>query len=640
MSVRARQSLRVRRVVPWAVLGLALVVSLATASLLLIRFGETASATGMSVLAPLIAALGLVTGGLVVALTRTQINVRKERRDGVLALQRGEALRAQLEQQGRTARKEAQERLALIDALFRATPAGLALFDRELNYVRVNQGLSDIHGLPAGAHLGKRLRELLPGLAPGVEKTLQDVLSSGEARTIELSGRTASSGTTRTWLVNCAPVRDADTDVVGVAEVVMDITERKQAEHETRKLVEALRAEREVFDVVHRVGQRLAAELNVGRLAQALADAAAQLSSAEVSIFVYASQAGAAPADCALAGSEAKTLTGLNAEALLKVLASVTSPVRLTGLRPAERPEFATQLAEALASSVKFKSLIALPIVHLRGATNAALLVGHRQPAIFTERDQSVLAGLSTQAAIALENARLYGEAEGLIRALAQSNRELDQFAYVASHDLKAPLRGIANIANWLEEDLGEALPKRSREHLLLLRNRVSRLENMIGGILRYSRAGRREVARERVPVGELVNEVVTLLAPHEQATVKVAGELPILHTERVPLQQVFMNLIGNALKYAKRPDVVVEVGCREVDGKLEFSVRDNGPGIEPDDQPHIWELFQARSADSQSSGIGLAVVRKTVEARGGRAWVDSKPGQGSTFYFTWSVDA
>jgi len=117
---------------------------------------------------------------------------------------------------------------------------------------------------------------------------------------------------------------------------------------------------------------------------------------------------------------------------------------------------------------------------------------------------------------------------------------------------------------------------------------------------------------------------------------VQPLGQLPTLFTERVPLQQVFMNLIGNALKYAQRPDVVVEIEASESSSRWEFCVRDNGPGIAAEDHDSIWQLFQARSPNGESTGIGLAVVRKTVETRGGQTWVNSEPGHGSTFCFTW----
>lgn len=616
-------------------------MALAAASLLLYMargHSEAADALGMSVLVPILVGLALMTGGLLVALGRTRVAVRRARSEGARAVRQGEALRAHLEQQGRTARREAQEHLALIDALFRAAPAGLALYDRDLHYVRLNQGLADIHGIPTAAHLGRRLRDLLPQFAPDVERTLQAVLDTSEPQAIEVSRPLRGTDRHGTWLIHCAPVRDADSEVVGVAQVVLDITERKEAESEMHKLVRALQAEQEVFDVVHRVGQKLAAQLNVASLAQDVADTAAQLSSAEGSMFVYASNAlGAAP-EYALSGRVQADHT-LDAESVLRLVGERESSMRLSDVNRHDvvGQDVCKALCGAASEMPEVRSLIALPVPHGRGPRNAALVVFHRQASAFSARDESVLAGLVSQAAIALENARLYGEAQGLIRALAQSNRELDQFAYVASHDLKAPLRGIANIAGWLEEDLGDNAPEEAREHLNLLRTRVSRLENMIGGILRYSRAGRSEMPRERVQVGELIREVVSLLGVTAPATVNVLDELPTLHTERIPLQQVFLNLIGNALKYAARSDVVVNVSHRVVEQRIEFTVSDNGPGISRDEETAIWSLFHGSGGDS--SGIGLAVVRKTVQARGCQAWVVSEVGHGATFHFTWPRD-
>src|SRR5690606_28388202 len=160
---------------------------------------------------PMIGFLGVLTTALFFALTRSQRAIRRAARAGAVALERGEALRAHLEQQGRTARREAQERLALIDALFRATPAGLAVFDRELRFVRVNHGLCDLHGIPAGAHLGRRFSQLLPDLQ-AAEVELRKVLESGEARTVELTGRTPAYAEPRTWLCNFAPVRNEQSE--------------------------------------------------------------------------------------------------------------------------------------------------------------------------------------------------------------------------------------------------------------------------------------------------------------------------------------------------------------------------------------------------------------------------------------------
>jgi light-regulated signal transduction histidine kinase (bacteriophytochrome) len=221
---------------------------------------------------------------------------------------------------------------------------------------------------------------------------------------------------------------------------------------------------------------------------------------------------------------------------------------------------------------------------------------------------------------------------------LEQSNRDLDQFAYVASHDLKAPLRGIANLAQWLEEDLGDRVTGESREHLTLLRGRVNRMEALIEGILTYSRAGRVRDQVEYVDTAKLLASVIDLLAPPSDVTITIQSPMPSLLTERLPLQQVFMNLIGNALKYGNRVSPRVTVTAKETGDMVHFSVADNGPGIAPQFHEKIWQIFQtlAPRDEVEGTGIGLSVVRKLVETRGGRAWVESTVGQGTTFHFTW----
>lgn len=223
---------------------------------------------------------------------------------------------------------------------------------------------------------------------------------------------------------------------------------------------------------------------------------------------------------------------------------------------------------------------------------------------------------------------------------LTRSNQDLDQFAYVASHDLKAPLRGIANLTEWIEEDLGEALTGESREHMQLLKGRVHRMEALIEGILTYSRAGRVHEAPTDVDVGALLAECIELLDPPATTEVVVGPDMPVLQTERVPMQQVFMNLIGNAIKYNQRPGARVDVTVERSGNDYRFSVSDNGPGIEPRYRERIWQIFQTLAPRDQveGTGIGLSVVRKIVESRGGRTWLDSELGEGTTFHFTWPL--
>lgn len=229
-------------------------------------------------------------------------------------------------------------------------------------------------------------------------------------------------------------------------------------------------------------------------------------------------------------------------------------------------------------------------------------------------------------------------ERELLIAALKRSNEDLDQFAYVTSHDLKAPLRGIANLSQWVEEDLADKISDEGREHMRLLRGRVNRLEALINGILSYSRAGRTQDRPESVDVGKLVREVIELLAPVKEVSLVISEDLPTIQTERVPLQQVLLNLISNAIKYAAKTDPRVIVTCSDTGDGYSFMVRDNGSGIAPEFHKRIWVIFQTLEPRDkvEATGIGLSIVKKIVESRGGRVWIDSGIGAGAAFHFFW----
>lgn len=221
--------------------------------------------------------------------------------------------------------------------------------------------------------------------------------------------------------------------------------------------------------------------------------------------------------------------------------------------------------------------------------------------------------------------------------ALAERNRELDQFAYITSHDLKAPLRGIINLAGWIEEDLGQ-VPDDVRGHLELMRGRVRRMEDLINGLLQYSRVGRVPGAVEEVDVGALLGVVVDMLAPPPEARVVAAPGMPTIRTQRLLLQQVFANLIGNALKHHRGAAPEVRVSWERAGRMHRFAVADNGPGIAPQFHQRIFGIFQtlAPRDEVEGSGLGLALVKKIVEHMGGAVSVESEEGQGATFFFTW----
>lgn len=299
----------------------------------------------------------------------------------------------------------------------------------------------------------------------------------------------------------------------------------------------------------------------------------------------------------------------------------------------------------AIMRDLGLRSALTVPMVARDRTLGAITLVYAESERRYGEAEVESAMELARRAGLAVDNARLYTESvererqlEATLRALGRSNRDLDQFAYVASHDLKAPLRGIANLSQWIEEDLGPAVTPTIRDHLQLLRGRVHRMESLIEGILSYSRAGKRRTEAEPVDTGDLVREVVELQGVPASVEVAVEPGMPTVATERTQLSQVFLNLLGNAVKHAHAERPRIAVAAREVGPWYEFSVADNGPGIDPAFHERIWGIFQTLEPRDkvEGAGIGLAVVKKIVEARGGRAWVESSEGSGATFRFLW----
>ncbi|MDO8206273.1 MAG: ATP-binding protein [Gallionella sp.] len=226
---------------------------------------------------------------------------------------------------------------------------------------------------------------------------------------------------------------------------------------------------------------------------------------------------------------------------------------------------------------------------------------------------------------------------DSLMREIESANEELKNFAYVASHDLKAPLRAISSLADWIFTDYADKFDDEGRAHMRLLISRVRRMDGLIDGILLYSRVGRVKETMVAVDLNRLVPEVIDSLAPPAGIIVTIENPLPTVMTEPTRIQQVFQNLLSNAIKYMDKPEGKIRINCSAEGRQWKFSVTDNGPGIKQHHFEKIFQLFQTLAPRDrvESSGVGLALVKKIVEMYGGHVWVESTVGEGSTFFFT-----
>jgi light-regulated signal transduction histidine kinase (bacteriophytochrome) len=226
---------------------------------------------------------------------------------------------------------------------------------------------------------------------------------------------------------------------------------------------------------------------------------------------------------------------------------------------------------------------------------------------------------------------------------LQQANRELEAFSYSVSHDLRAPLRHVLGFVEMLIEETGEALSPEGKRYLDVISQSVTRMGTMIDDLLAFSRAGRSEVRKSKLPLRQLIDESIQQMERDiDQRDIEWRiGELPTIEADRGLISLVLANLIGNAVKYSrKRHPAIIEIGIDPASaepGEVAIFVRDNGIGFDMKYAHKLFGVFQRLHSDTdyEGTGIGLANVRRIVERHGGRVWATSVPDQGSTFYFT-----
>lgn len=219
---------------------------------------------------------------------------------------------------------------------------------------------------------------------------------------------------------------------------------------------------------------------------------------------------------------------------------------------------------------------------------------------------------------------------------LEQTNKELEQFAYIASHDLKAPLRAISNLVTWINEDSKEKLGEEQQKYMKLLINRVNRMENLINGILQYSRVGRVYLDKEFIDLNILVDEIVEEMVP-SNFKVNIDKKLPKIYGNKVCIHQLFGNLISNCVKHHDKNEGNIWIKYIDHGKYYEFSIIDDGPGIPVEFHKKLFQIFQTLKPkdEKEGTGIGLALVKKVLDTENEIIYIKSE-GRGVEFVFTW----
>ena len=557
-----------------------------------------------------------------------------------------------------TERKKTEEELQINEERLRLVLSGSAItvmtVDRDLRYTWIHNPQA---GFTAQEMIGKRDDELFP---PKVAETFiafkQEVLATEKPVRVELDFNW--NGVYERFVTRAEPLVDSNGSVTGITVVSINITERVRNEERATFLAEASRLLSSSLDYETTLQQV------TGSMVPRLADWCSVDILTEDEEIAQVAVAHVDPAKVKWAKSWRETHPP-----------SIDDPGGLALVLRTGKSEFYPEIAQELLEeairnaptdeereaieSINFKSVMIVPLITRNKVLGAITLVWSDSDRRYNEADLEFVEELARRAATAVDHARLYRESQ--VRAedfrvlnetleqqvgertmeLQRSNQDLDQFAYIASHDLKAPLRAIDHLSTWVLEDVGHLLPDRSHEHLEKMRSRIKRMEGLLDDLLTYSRAGRFRGEATTIDTSELVARVIDTVSPPEGFTIRMEGEFPTIFTYPAPLETVLRNLVSNAIKHHDKPTGNIRIWAKQVEGMVEFAVADDGPGIDPAFHDRIFQMFQTlRPRDQvEGSGIGLAVVEKIVSSVSGKISVESTPGNGATFRFTWPLE-
>ncbi|MEL6537091.1 MAG: GAF domain-containing sensor histidine kinase [Bacteroidota bacterium] len=281
-----------------------------------------------------------------------------------------------------------------------------------------------------------------------------------------------------------------------------------------------------------------------------------------------------------------------------------------------------------------------VPLVNDKGHVLGTLCVIDHHPRKLKESQLMALRALAHQVMELIELRKRQLELEVTASELTEVNKELEEFAYVAAHDLRSPLNSIAGLTSLLQDNADTKLGQEGRKYLDLIEGLSVKLKGTVDGLLEYSRSKKMlEEEQDQVIPELLVEELKDLISPTAPLTLRFNSDVDMLRVHRVALDQILLNLISNAIRYNDKPEAIIEVGLMEYEEDYQWYVEDNGPGVPEPLQPRIFDMFQVGGTHDKkgqtSTGIGLATVKRLVEAMGGVIRLISKPGQGATFHFS-----
>lgn len=515
-----------------------------------------------------------------------------------------------------------------------------------------NRGAERIFGYTAAEAIGQPITMIA---APHRVNEIPGILAriaAGERIDHYETQRRTKDGRIITVSLTVSPIKDPSGTVVGASKIARDISDQQRAAEERKMLLAREQEARETAELLNRLGPALLAERDVRTLVQSVTDQATKLVGAEFGSFFHniVDERGESYMLYTLSGAPLEAFEKFPMPRNTAVFAPTFSGegiVRSDDITQDPRYGKNAPHHGVPQGHLPVRSYLAAPVVARSGHVLGGLFFGHSQTGKFTARHEAILTGVAAQASIALDNARLFEQAQWAQNELKRSNEELrranqdlEDFAYSASHDLQEPIRSIAISAQLLERH-SEHLGKDAKSFLQNVLEGAFRMQQLIDDLLKYTRATRQaEGPPPAVNAGTILEGVLAALRSRieQSEAVVTSGTLPVIAMHEVHLTQLLQNLISNALKYRRKETPRVHITADERDGWWVFSVADNGIGIDLRYSRQIFGMFKRLHTHDEypGNGIGLAICQRIIEQYGGRIWLEqSVPGQGSVFCFS-----
>lgn len=493
-----------------------------------------------------------------------------------------------------------------------------------------NKSAERVFGYTADEVIGKHISILIPDERIAEEEIIIGKVSNNESLEHFETYRVTKEGKHIPISLTVSPIRNKNGQVIGASKIVRDISRQKQSEAKLQSYAENL-------EVLNSMGQIISANLDVQDILQKVTDATTRLSGAEFGAFFHnlVNEKGESYMLFTLSGAPREAFEKFGMPRNTKVFAPTFTGegiVRVDDIRKDPRYGHNSPHYGMPKGHLPVVSYLAVPVISKNGNVIGGLFYGHPEPGKFTEEDERIVAGVAAQAAIALDNAKLYQEIKIL-------NAKKDEFIGLASHELKTPVTSISGYLQIIERTL--ALDDRNKQFVTKARSQVNKLTSLISDLLDVSKiqTGKMPINKLDFDLKFVLTEVADMMqesnATHQIELNFEAGPL-VIHADQQRIEQVIINLISNAIKYSPGADRVIVTASAD-DKKVRVTVKDFGIGIDPDQYERIFTRFyrvENLAAHMSGLGIGLYISHEIISRHEGSMWVESKPEEGSTFYF------